>query len=159
MAPFVSEQPQYSLFVRDAENEVLPLCRKYRLAVLPYSPLAGGWLTGKYRRNLSPPPESRLVHDGDDIGDPLHAAKFDALDVLQNFAAEKGCSLSHLALAWLMAQPGVTAPILGPRTMDQLEDNLGALDLVLGVDDLEYIDGVVPPQMNLWHPRGSPPRA
>lgn len=145
LAPIVSEQPEYSLVERSIEAEVLPVTRKFGLGVVPYSPLGGGWLSGKYRRGGSAPPDSRFAGRGMDFSGDTYAPTFDALENLEELAARKGISLSQLALAWLLAQPGITAPIIGPRTLEQLQDNLGALEVSLTEGDLDAIDDIVPP--------------
>ncbi|MAG35546.1 MAG: aldo/keto reductase [Dehalococcoidia bacterium] len=149
LAPIVSEQPRYSLLYRGVEAEVLPFCREYGIAILPFSPLHRGWLTGKYRRGQPAPAGSRFASSGTDLHDPEHEAKFDALEALQKIAQAKNVTLSQLALAWLLAQPEVTAPILGARTLDQLHDNLGALDVTITSEDRETIDAIVPPTVNM----------
>ena len=145
LAPVVSEQAPYNLFNRSIEADVLPFCRAYDIAVVLYGPLGGGWLSGKYRRDQPPPAESRFAIRGTMVAEGDEARAFAALERLEAVAAAKGCSLSQLALAWLLAQPGVTAPICGPRTVEQLYDNLGALDVALTPDDLAAIDEIVPP--------------
>ena len=149
LAPIVSEQPRYNLLYRGVEAEVLPFCSEYGIAVVPFSPLQRGWLTGKYRRGEPAPAGSRFAGAGYDPDDPEHGATFDALDALEAIAAAKGASLSQLALAWLIAQPGVTAPILGPRNLDQLHDNLGALEVTITAEDCATIDTIVAPAVNL----------
>ena len=144
---FVSEQPAYNLLDRRAERELLRMARTYDLAILPWSPLAGGLLTGKYRRDTPPPPDSRFVNAAND---PLLSPRWNdrALQVcesLEPLAQEKGCTMSQLTLAWCAAQPGVTSPIIGPRTVGQLEDNLGALDVAISEEDLARIDSIVEP--------------
>lgn len=143
-----SEQPPYSIFSRGIENAVLPTARRYGMGVLVWSPLAGGWLTGKYRRGASAPPGSRAETNPDhfDVG---NEAKFDAAERLAAIAAEAGVSLTHLALAWVVEHPAVTAALIGPRTPDQLRDLLGAIDLRLDAATLDAIDEVVAPGRNL----------
>ena len=148
LAPIVSEQPRYNLLYRGVEAEVLPFCREYGIAVLPFSPLQRGWLTGKYRRGQPAPAGSRLAAGRYDPDDREHMAKFDALEALEEIAAAKRTTLSQLALVWLVAQPGVTAPILGPRTLDQLHDNLGALEVKITAEDCATIDRIVAPTVN-----------
>ncbi len=109
IAPIVSEQASYSLFDRLLEPDVLPFCRTYDIAALVYGPLGGGWLGGRYRRDQPPPPESRLAVQGTLVGAAYEARAFDALERLAPLAADKGITLSQLALAWLLAQPGATA--------------------------------------------------
>jgi aryl-alcohol dehydrogenase-like predicted oxidoreductase len=142
---FVCEQPPYNLLDRRVERELLPMCRTYGIATIPWSPLAGGLLTGKYRRGEAPPEGTR--YGG---GDPRQARRmaervFDVTEGLEPLAKEKGATMSQLALAWVMQQPGVTAPIIGPRTMEQLEDNLGALAVEIDGDDRKRIDDLIPP--------------
>ena len=143
-ARFICEQPPYHLFDRRIENEVLPVCRKFGTAVIPWSPLAGGWLSGKYRRGQPLPTEGRHLKAMENQEDRAVARRLDAIENLLPLAAEAGASLSQLALAWNMAQPGVTSPIIGPRTMEQLEDNLKAADITLDKATLERIDQICP---------------
>jgi len=141
---FVCEQPPYSLLDRRVERELLPMARTYGFAIIPWSPLAGGLLTGKYRRGEEPPSDSRYAGYQDN---PLQRRRmteriFDVVEGLQPLAEEKGLTLSQFALAWCLQQPGVTSPIIGPRTIEHLEDNLGALDVTLTDDDRGRIDRV-----------------
>ena len=145
IAPIVSEQASYSLFDRALEAEVLPFCRTYGIAAIVYGPLGGGWLSGRYRRDQPPPPESRLAIRGTMVGAADEARAFDVLERLEPLAADKGITLSQLALAWLLAQPGVTTALIGPRTVEQLHDNLGALAVEVTAADLAAIDEIVPP--------------
>jgi len=145
---FVSEQPPYSILDRRIERELLPMARNYGIGALPWSPLAGGLLTGKYRKGQTPPEGSRFA--GDLSKRPqqqrrLSDAAFDVVEGLLEHCAGKGVELSRFAIAWAMAQPGITSPIIGPRTMEQLEDNLKALDVSIGADDREKVDALVPP--------------
>ena len=149
LAPIISEQPEYSLVERSIEAEVLPLTRKYGIGVVPFSPLGGGWLTGKYRRGETAPTDSRFAGRGMDFGSDTYAATFDALESLESIAETKRVTLSQLALAWLLAQPGITAPIVGPRTLEQLQDNLGALEVTLTDGELADINDIVPPTSSL----------
>ncbi len=140
---FVSEQPAYSLLDRTIEREVLPAARSFGLAVLPWGPLAGGLLTGKYKRDdLDVAGRWQGGKAGSREATP---ACFDVIEGVEALAAERGCTPSQLALAWCGAQPGVTAPIIGPRTLAQLEDNLGATDVSLGEDDFAWLDALAPP--------------
>ena len=145
-----TEQPPYSIFSRGVENSVLPTARRYGMGVLVWSPLAGGWLTGKYRRGESAPPGSRADTNPDhfDVG---NEAKFDAAERLAAIADDAGVSLTHLALAWVVEHPAVTAALIGPRTIDQLHDLLGAAELRLDAATLDAIDEVVAPGRNLNH--------
>ena len=144
LARFVCEQPPYHLFDRRIENEVLPACRRYGTAVIPWSPLAGGWLSGKYRRGAALPEVGRHLRQMENQADPAVARRLDAVERLVPLADAAGVPLSQLALAWNMQQRGVTAPIIGPRTMEQLEDNLAAAAVHLDDALLGRIDEVCP---------------
>ena len=148
-ARFICEQPPYHLFDRRIESEVLPACRKFGTAVIPWSPLAGGWLTGKYRRGQALPEEGRHLRAMANPDDAGVARRLDAVEKLVPLAAEIGAPLSQLALAWNMRQPGVTSPIIGPRTMEQLEDNLKAVDVALDQTALDRIDQICPKGQNI----------
>ena len=123
-APFVSLQPQYSLVERSIEVEMLPFCRAAGLGVLPWGPLGAGFLTGRYRRAEPPPAGSRMADASDDLEEaPARRAierNFRAVDEARAVADELGATVPQVALAWLLAQPGVTAPIIGPRTPEHL---------------------------------------
>ena len=142
---FVCEQPPYHLLDRRSERELIPMAQTYGLALIPWSPLAGGSLTGKYQRGGEAPAGSRYAgrtgHGGEFENDKYWAV----IDLLRQMATEKGCSVSQLALAWCAGQPGITSPIIGPRTMDQLEDNLGAPQVKLSDEDRLRLDEVAPP--------------
>ncbi len=148
---FVSEQPPYHLLDRRVERELLPMARTYGIAVLPYSPLAGGFLTGKYRRGRPWPPDGRYARIARERGasDQTRRLAGDAasgvVETLVDLAGGKGCTPGQLALAWLLGQPGVTSPIIGPRTVRQLEDNLGALEVRLDEEDRRRLDEAAPP--------------
>ncbi|PZR84324.1 MAG: aldo/keto reductase [Candidatus Aeolococcus gillhamiae] len=146
---FVCEQPPYSIFVRQAEAEVLPTCRRYGLGVIAWAPLNGGWLTGKYRLGEDPPEGSRATRDRlpdrYDPERPANRAKYDAIEELLKVASDGGCSFTHLAMAWVANHPAVTSAIIGPRTMDQLNDLLGGQDVTLDEGALDRIDDIVPP--------------
>lgn len=150
---FVTEQPPYSLLVRGVEADVLPVAEKYHMGVIPWSPLAGGWLTGKFRKGQDVPETHRgtLLPDRYDMGNPENVARLDAADEFAVLADDAGISLIHLALAFVMQHPAVTAPIIGPRTMEHLESQLGAVDVTLTTDVLDRIDEIVPPGVNLGH--------
>jgi aryl-alcohol dehydrogenase-like predicted oxidoreductase len=158
--PFVSLQPQYSLVTRETERELLPLCREEGLAVLPWSPLGGGLLTGKYRAREEPPPETRA---GDRtpsavlMRERLKAERnFAVADAVGKLAAEIGRTPAQVALNWVLHREGVTAPILGVRTVTQLEDNLGALGWRLepeherALDDASAIEYGYPYDFIAW---------
>jgi aryl-alcohol dehydrogenase-like predicted oxidoreductase len=136
-APFVSMQPQYSLVERSAELEVLPFCRAAGLGVLPWGPLGAGFLTGRYQRDAMP--DGRVTRAPSDLEEAVHRRaterNFRVVDELTALAAEHDRPVSQLALAWLLGVPGVTAPIIGPRTLDQLDDLLDATQLELDEDE------------------------
>ena len=120
-------QNSYSLLDRDAEAAILPLCAERGLGFTPFSPLAGGWLTGKYRRNEPPPPGSRMTVRPEPYEHFRDDAVFDLLEELERQAEEKGTTMAALAIGWLLANPQVTAVIVGPRRPSQLEPALAAL--------------------------------
>jgi aryl-alcohol dehydrogenase-like predicted oxidoreductase len=143
LAPFVSAQPQYSLVERSIEVELLPFCRAAGLGVLPWGPLGAGFLTGRYRRDEAPPAGSRMADASDDIEEaPARRAierNFRAFDEARAIADELGATVPQVALAWLLAQPGVTAPIIGPRTPEHLQDLLPAAGLRLSDEQVERL--------------------
>jgi aryl-alcohol dehydrogenase (NADP+) len=143
-----SEQPPYSILCRGIEREVLPTCVRHGIGVIVWSPLSGGWLTGKYRRDTPPPAGSRAVTNPDHF-DGGNATKFDAVERLQAIADGLGRPLAHVALAWATEHPAVSSVLLGPRTHDQLVDLLAAADLRLPPDVLDAIDDVVAPGTDL----------
>jgi aryl-alcohol dehydrogenase-like predicted oxidoreductase len=144
---FVTEQPPYSLLVRGIEADLLPVAERYGMGVLPWSPLAGGWLSGAYRKGQDAPASQRAARMPAryDLSAPQNQAKLDAVEALAVLAEEAGLSLVHLALAFTLEHPAVTAPIIGPRTMEHLESQLGAADVTLSSDVLDRIDEIVPP--------------
>ena len=145
---FVCEQPPYSIFVRAIEKDVLPACQKYGTGVIPWSPLNRGWLAGKYRRGQDVDPESRVGRSDPFIDSPdseKGRRKLELVEQLIPMAAEVGANLAQYALAWTLVNPVVTAPIIGPRIMPQLEDNLKALDVRIPPEHLALIDEMVPP--------------
>ena len=121
------------------------MAQTYGLAVLPWSPLASGFLTGKYRRESRLPEGSRLSLKNEWAARFFTDASFAVVEVLTELAEEKGCTPSQVALAWCMRQPGITSPIIGPRTMEQLEENLGATDVSVTDEDHAALDEVAPP--------------
>ena len=143
---FICEQPPYNLLDRRIERELLPMAQTYGLAVIPWSPIGGGLLTGKYRRD-NMPKEGRFTEEKHNawLASKIPQGMFDVVDKLDPITAKKGCTLAQLALAWVLGRPGVTSPIIGPRTMEQFEDNLGAREVVLSDEDLSQIDEFVPP--------------
>jgi aryl-alcohol dehydrogenase-like predicted oxidoreductase len=144
---FHTEQPPYSIFARGIEADVLPTCQRYGLSAIVWSPLNGGWLTGKYQRGVEPPAGSRAMREPDhfDYGDPVRERKLDLVAELLKLAADAGVSLTHLALAFVLTHPAVSSAIIGPRTMAQLTDQLGAERHQLDDDILDAIDQLVPP--------------
>lgn len=150
---FVTEQPPYSLIARGVEADVLPVAEKYHMGVIPWSPLAGGWLTGKFRKGKEAPETHRgsLLPGRYDMSDPTNQKRLDAAEEFAVLAEDTGIPLIHLALAFVMQHPAVTAPIIGPRTMEHLESQLGAVDVTLETDVLDRVDEIVPPGVNLGH--------
>jgi aryl-alcohol dehydrogenase-like predicted oxidoreductase len=147
---FVCEQPPYSVLVRGIEADVLPTCQRHGMGVIPWSPLAMGWLSGKYR--LDGQVESRraqMLPRRWDMSLPENQRKLEAVDALARLAEEAGITLIELALAFVLEHPAVTAPIIGPRTMEQLESQLGAADVKLDEEILDRIDEIVPPGTNV----------
>ncbi len=144
---FHTEQPPYSLLIRNIEADVLPVCQRYGMGVLTWSPLAGGWLSGKYRKGQETPHSMRAdrIPQRYDLSRPENQRKLDAADALAKLAEESGMSLIHLAIAFVIRHPGVTSAIVGPRTMEQLESQLGAADVKLSTEILDRIDAIVPP--------------
>jgi aryl-alcohol dehydrogenase-like predicted oxidoreductase len=156
---FVCEQPPYSILVRGVEADVLPTCERYGMGVIPWSPLAGGWLSGKWRKGEDPKSRrAARVPDRYDLAKPENQRKLDAAEALANIADKAGVSLVHLAVAWVINHSAVTAAIIGPRTMDQLTTQLGATDVTLDDATLDAIDEVVPPGTNFgWADAGYTP--
>jgi aryl-alcohol dehydrogenase-like predicted oxidoreductase len=142
---FVTEQTRYSLFAREIEQEVVPMAMKYGIGILAYSPLAGGILSGKYKRGQAYGDDSRMEDAAwaNWARGFLFEGVFELLEALETIAQEKGCRLSQLALAWCMAQAGICSVIMGPRTMAQYRDNVGALEVELSARDLERIEEIV----------------
>ncbi len=148
-APFVSLQPQYSLVERSIETEILPFCRAAGLGVLPWGPLGAGFLSGRYSREDPPPAGSRIADADDDLEEAFARRgverNFRVVDEARTIAEDRGVSVSQVALAWLMGVDGVTAPIVGPRTLDQLEDLLGAGQVTLSPEERERLESQAPP--------------
>ena len=150
---FVTEQPPYSIFARAVEASVLPTCRDLGLGVIVWSPLNGGWLTGKYRRGQELPADSRAArHPGHfDYEHPVRERKLDLVEALAGIASQAGLTLTQLAVAFVLEHPAVTAAIVGPRTAQQLAGQLPAGDIVLDTEVLDAIDALVEPGFNV-HP-------
>ena len=140
---FDSVQPRYNLLFRQVERELLPLCREEGIGVIPYNPLAGGFLTGKHRREAGPTPGTRFT-----LGSAAgryqarywHEREFATVEALRPLAAEAGISLTQLAVAWVLAHPAVTAPIIGASRPEQLDDVLPAVEKDLGADIKARLD-------------------
>ncbi len=132
-------QNSYSLLDRADEKEMFPLCEDQRLGYTPFSPLAGGWLTGKYKKDEAFPPGSRMTLRSEPYQKFLNEKTFQSLEALRAHAAERGTDMASLALAWVMAHPLITAPILGPRKPEQLEPARKALEIKLGVEERDKI--------------------
>jgi aryl-alcohol dehydrogenase-like predicted oxidoreductase len=148
---FVCEQPPYSLLVRGVEADVLPTCLRYGMGVIPWSPLGAGWLSGRWRKgadDLTSRRSAMLPHRYD-LSIPANQRKLDAADELGQLADETGISLIEMALAFVIRHPAVTAAIIGPRKMEHLESQLGAVDVELPDDVLDRIDEIVPPGVNV----------
>jgi aryl-alcohol dehydrogenase-like predicted oxidoreductase len=142
LARFRTEQPPYSILGRSIERDVLPVCQKYGIGTLVWSPLAKGMLTGKYRKGQPQPDSGRAKRFPKQMTD---VRNLDAIEKLIPIAEAAGLSLIHMAMAFVMAHPGVTSAIIGPRTMQHLDDLLAGAEVVLGDDVLDRIDAAVPP--------------
>jgi aryl-alcohol dehydrogenase-like predicted oxidoreductase len=147
---FVCEQPPYSIFARAIEADVLPTCLRHRMGVIAWSPLNGGWLTGKYRRGQETPAGSRGSRNWAGRFDaPESERKLDLVEELLTLSSHAGVSLTHLAQAWVVQHPAVTSAIIGPRTMEHLTDLLAGQDVVLDAATLDRIDELVAPGTNV----------
>jgi aryl-alcohol dehydrogenase-like predicted oxidoreductase len=144
---FVCEQPPYSILARGIEADVLPACLEHDMGAIAWSPLAGGWLSGRWRKGGDDLTSRRsaLVPDRYDLSIPANQAKLDAADALGRLADEAGMTLIDMSLAFVIRHPAVTAAIIGPRTIEQLESQLGAADVVLDDALLDAIDEIVAP--------------
>jgi aryl-alcohol dehydrogenase-like predicted oxidoreductase len=156
---YVCEQPPYSMLVRGIEADVLPICERYGMGVISWSPLAGGWLSGKLTRDGGEvSSRAQRLPARFDLSRPENEAKLEAVEQLRRVADEAGLSLIHLALGFVLANPTVTSAIIGPRTMEHLEGQLDAHELRLTPDVLDRIDEIVPPGTTLnpadagWRP-------
>ncbi len=142
---FVTEQPPYNLLDRRVERELLPVARTYGFGVIPWSPLAGGMLTGKYRKDEKGPSGSRYESGKFRSGEEVNDATWAVVEGVRALAEEKGVAMDAFALAWVLHQPGITSPIIGPKTMEQLEDNLKALDVAITEEDRKRVDALIKP--------------
>jgi aryl-alcohol dehydrogenase-like predicted oxidoreductase len=159
-APIVTLQPQYNLLVRDIELEIVDVCCNEGIGILPWSPLAGGWLTGKYARDEVPSGASRLGENPDrgmEAYGPRNAQErtWRVIDAVATIAEGRGVSMSQVALAWVADRPAVTSVIVGARTIAQLGDNLGAADLHLSPEETQKLSEVSAPQVSDY-PYGQP---
>lgn len=147
---FVTEQPPYSILVRGVEEDVLPTARRHGMGILTYSPLAGGWLSGRWRKDaVSSPTSSARPPARFDMSSPANQRKLDVVEELAVLAEEIGIGLIELAIAFVIRHPAVTSAIIGPRTMEQLESQLPAADVALSTDVLDRIDALVAPGVTL----------
>ncbi len=148
---FVTEQPPYSILVRGVEADVLPTCARHGMAVMSYSPLAGGWLSGRWRKDTGQQESSRAgrLPERFDLSNPYNQRKLDAVEELAQLAEQAGLTLIQLAIAFAASHPAITSPLIGPRTMEQLETQLAAADVVLSADVLDRIDEIVPPGITI----------
>jgi aryl-alcohol dehydrogenase-like predicted oxidoreductase len=143
---FVCEQPPYSILIREVEKDVLPTCMRHGMGVIPWSPLAGGWLSGRYRKDDYPESRrARMLPSRYDMSLPGNQRKLEAADALGRLAEDAGMTLIEMALAFVIRHPAVTAAIIGPRTMEHLESQLKAVDVELSEELLDKIDEIVPP--------------
>ena len=148
---FVTEQPPYSMLVRAVEADVLPTCLRHGMAVMSYSPLTGGWLSGRWRKDTGQQSSSRAnrLPERFDLSQPANQRKLDAVEDLAQLAEQTGITLIQLAIAFVLNHPAITAALIGPRTMEQLESQLAAADVVLDEAVLDRIDEIVPPGTTL----------
>jgi aryl-alcohol dehydrogenase-like predicted oxidoreductase len=148
---FASEQPPYSILARGVETDVLPTCVRHGIGVIPWSPLAGGWLSGRYRKGAEAPVSSRSgrIPQRFDLQLAANQRKLEAADALATLADEAGISLIELAIAWVINHPAVTAAIIGPRTIEHLESQLPAAETSLDAALLDRIDEIVPPGLTI----------
>ena len=148
---FVCEQPPYSLLVRGIENDVLPTAQRYGMGVIPWSPLAGGWLSGRYRLGEDTPQSRRAerIPGRYDMSLPENQRKLEVADALARVAEEAGITLIEMAIAFVIRHPAVTAAIIGPRTMEHFESQLTAADVQLSDEVLDKIDAIVAPGVNV----------
>jgi aryl-alcohol dehydrogenase (NADP+) len=159
LAPIVTLQPQYNLLARDIEWELIGVCENENIGVLPWSPLAGGWLTGKYRRDSAPTGATRLGENpqrGVEAYDRRNTERtWQVIDALRTVAERRGVSMGVVALSWLADRPAVTSVILGARTLEQLDDNLGAAGVHLTAEETRILDEASAPLVSDY-PYGKP---
>ncbi len=147
----MTEQPPYSILVRAIEADVLPTCARHGMGVIPWAPLASGWLSGRWRKNAELPDSTRAdrLPQRYDLSLPGNQRKLDVVDELAQLAEDAGITLIQLAIAFVLNHPAITAPIIGPRTMEHLESQLAAADVVIDEALLDRIDELVPPGTNI----------
>ncbi len=150
---FRCEQPPYSILVRGIEHDVLPTCQRYGMGVIPYSPLAGGWLSGRYRKTteIQGPASAARPAGRFDMSEPANQRKLDAAEQLAQLADETGIPLVQIAIAFVLRHPAITAAIIGPRTMAHLDSQLDAAEVVLSDEVLDRIDQINPPGVTINH--------
>ena len=150
LARFVTEQPPYSILVRGIEEDVLPTTQRYGMGTLSYSPLAGGWLSGKWRKDAAPTPTSSARPSARfDMATVANQQKLEVVDSLATIASDAAITLIELAIAFVINHPGITSAIIGPRTMEQLESQITAADVTLSTETLDRIDELVAPGVTL----------
>jgi aryl-alcohol dehydrogenase-like predicted oxidoreductase len=143
---FVTEQPPYSILVRGIEEDVLPTAQRHGMGTLTYSPLAGGWLSGRWRKGAAGTPTSSARPSARfDLELPANQRKLDVVEELAQLAEQAGMTLIELAIAFVLRHPGVTSAIIGPRTMEQLQSQLTGADVSLAVEVLDRLDELVAP--------------
>jgi len=150
LARFVTEQPPYSILVRGIEEDVLPTTQRHGMGTLSYSPLAGGWLSGKWRKDAAPTPTSKARPGARfDMSTVANQQKLEVVDALARIADDAGLTLIELAIAFVINHPGITSAIIGPRTMEQLASQITAADVTLSAETLDRIDELVAPGVTI----------
>jgi aryl-alcohol dehydrogenase-like predicted oxidoreductase len=150
LEPLVSAESEYSMLKRGIEKELLPCCRRYKLGIIPYFPLASGFLTGKYKRGKQAPEGTRLAIQHKRAETILTAENFSVLEKLEDFVAERGHSLTELAFAWLLAHPEVSSVIAGVTRPEQIAANAKAADWRLSAEDMEELHGILQVLAPAW---------
>lgn len=154
LVKFCAEQPPYSIIERQVENRILPMCEHFGLGVVSWSPLAGGWLAGRYKRGKLAPQDSRAAKhpEWNDMNVEAKSAdqRFNIIEEIEKYAAKLNTSMASLSLAWVMSNPIITAPIIGPKTMDHLNDYLKTVDLKVPEEFKRKIDELIPSGTSLW---------
>jgi aryl-alcohol dehydrogenase-like predicted oxidoreductase len=154
---FVSTQPPYSIFTREMEREVFPVCRAHGFGAIVWSPLEGGWLSGRYRKGKPVPEDSRAKNQTEfgafvqrqfDMTTERAARRLEVVEALAGMAEQLGVPLARYATAWTLVHPAVTSAIIGPRTMEQLDGLLSACDVRIPAEQLERIDALAPSTTN-----------